>query len=149
MHQLFQDHHRLCCLQPSPTLRVSTPWTFPASSRSASLLEGCLFSVHPTYPLVLEASSPSGHTASHSLWCLFATCSQIWKGSHTALPGRMMGNACRKDLVLWPQRAFACVPMSRVDTFYRTGHWPRRAVLAGPLQPILVIACTFVSAGSS
>ena len=38
----------------------------------------------------------------------------------------------RKDLVLWPQRAFACVPMSWVDTFYRTEHWPRRAVLAGP-----------------
>ena len=50
-----------------------------------------------------------------------------------ALPGRMMGNACRKDLVLWPQRAFACVPMSWVGTFYRTGHWPQRAVLAGPL----------------
>lgn len=136
MHQPFQDHHRLCLFTaPCPTL-VSTPWTFPASSRSTSFLEGCLFSVQPTHPLVLEAS-PSGHTASCSLDLTASGASvqpgpRFGKDASAALPGRMMGNACRKDLV-WPQRDFACVPMSRVDTFYRTGHWPWSAVLAGPL----------------
>ena len=75
----FKTTTAFACLQPCPTLHVSSPWTFPASSRSASLWEGCLFSVHPTYPLVLEASSPSGHTASRSLWCLCVTWSQIWR----------------------------------------------------------------------
>lgn len=61
-----------------------------------------------------------------------------------------MGNACRKDLVLRPQRAFAYVPMSRVDTFF-TGQGTGLGELSwlGHSQSILVIACTFVSAGSS
>lgn len=94
---------------------------------------------------MLEAS-PCGHTVCRSLdlWYLsLPDLSSDLKGRKRSPIRRTMRNASREDFTLWQRRASAHVPMSCEDTLYRTGHWPQRALLAGPLA-VCPEGCTHV-----